>query len=812
MTVTESWLMQEYKARARQANLEVDCLGSGNPNSKIVIIGEAPGERESMMKMPMVGTSGRILWNALKSHDIVRGDCYTTNVVKRQLVLTGKDKEKRSVKGPELEHWHGLLDWEIDQLPNVEYILCLGNMAIEAVFGQRGITNWRGSVVDCLVGRSRRPVKVFCAFNPAHLLHEPRWSPIFKFDIDKFRRLLDGKYRPHVIRPTINPSPTEAIQYIDRLFEEAQPIAYDIETMGNETACVGFANDPHEGICINFRDQRSNRYTPAEERLVRCAIQQFFRRDGLQFIAQSGNFDRYWLGYKDRIDAPIWFDTLLAHHTLYPRLPHNLGFLTAQCTEHPYYKDERLSWREGGDIDQFWEYNVKDCCITHTVHTSLLKELKAQGLDTFFFDHVMRLTPHLASMTVGGVLCDVSLKDEVDEGLTQDVERELADFHNAVVDCTGDLEYFPNPNSNKDLPGLLLDRLKLVGRGRSCNAANRQRMQSHPGTSEKSAEVLRTCNKYKKDHKFLTTYAESRVDEDNRIRCEYKQFGVEEAPGRLSSTQTMWHSGMNLQNQPIRSYPMFIADPSYMLTYFDLKQAEAKIVAWQWNIPALKENFIRAETEEGFDVHRGNAARIFRGDYDDIPSEDYDESGERTKRYLGKRCVHGLNYRMMPNKLAEVCDIPLWQAIEAHAAYHRAFPEIQLAWKRIIAEVKETKMLFTPLGRRLFFLEAITEDCLDSVVAFVPQSTIGDFVGSIIYKCHEDRDWPRGRARILLNIHDALICLHELDSDVMGTVSAIMKKHAEEPIVIRGEPITIYTDFKHSVPDDKGVHRWSTLK
>jgi hypothetical protein len=39
-----------------------------------------------------------------------------------------------------------------------------------------------------------------------------------------------------------------------------------------------------------------------------------------------------------------------------------------------------------------------------------------------------------------------------------------------------------------------------------------------------------------------------------------------------------------------------------------------------------------------------------------------------------------------------------------------------------------------------------------------------------------------------------------------------MKKHAETPIIIRGEPVTIFTDLKQSMPDEKGVHRWSTLQ
>ena len=78
-----------------------------------------------------------------------------------------------------------------------------------------------------------------------------------------------------------------------------------------------------------------------------------------------------WLWYKDKIRVPhLWFDTMLAHHVLYPTLPHNLGFLTCQYTDNPYYKDEREVWSEGGDIETFWDYNGKDCCNTLAIYLS----------------------------------------------------------------------------------------------------------------------------------------------------------------------------------------------------------------------------------------------------------------------------------------------------------------------------------------------------------------------------------------------------------------------------------------------------------
>ena len=251
------------------------------------------------------------------------------------------------------------------------------------------------------------------------------------------------------------------------------------------------------------------------------------------------------------------------------------------------------------------------------------------------------------------------------------------------------------------------------------------------------------------------------------------------------------------------------ADEGYVFSYFDLRQAEAKVVAYLWNVRALIENFHRAETEDGFDVHRANAARIFQLPYDEIPTYDWTDDFQPTLRYIGKRCVHGLNYRMQAPKLAETCNIPMNQAFEAYASYHRAFPEIRVGWDDTIKEVRQDKMLFSPLGRSLIWLERLTEDSFDSVIAFRPQSTIGDKVSSVIYLCHDDPEWPSD-ARMALNIHDALIAIHKpADSEV---VHRVMKRHAEAPIMIRGEPVVILTDFKQSVPDEKGIHRWSTLK
>ena len=169
-TITEGWLMREFTARAKACQLEVDCLGSCKLDSEICVIAEAPGEHECKMSMPLVGGAGRLLWDTLRPFDIGRSECYVTNVVKKQVALSTKTDARSPVKKPELEHWEGLLQWELDHLPNLKYVLALGNFALQALVGETGITKWRGSVFDCKVGRKGRVVKVIVTNNPGHII------------------------------------------------------------------------------------------------------------------------------------------------------------------------------------------------------------------------------------------------------------------------------------------------------------------------------------------------------------------------------------------------------------------------------------------------------------------------------------------------------------------------------------------------------------------------------------------------------------------------------------------------------------------
>jgi hypothetical protein len=136
--------------------------------------------------------------------------------------------------------------------------------------------------------------------------------------------------------------------------------------------------------------------------------------------------------------------------------------------------------------------------------------------------------------------------------------------------------------------------------------------------------------------------------------------------------------------------------------------------------------------------------------------------------------------------------------------------------------------MYNALGRRFKVIQRLDEAVLSSIIAFYPQSTIGDKITQVWYQCEEDDEWPDD-ARIAIDVHDNLVGIATERS--AKTALKIMKKYAESPIWIQDawrrrkhEPLSIPAELKMSYPtvwdesnrdfveDKKGLHRWSTMR
>lgn len=792
-------------------DLKVQCPPDGHVESEIALISEYPGINEVATRKPFMGGSGKLLFKHLRTIGLSRTDCYITNFSKRQVGA------KTPLRIQEALMWRNALAEELLRLPNLKYIFAMGNSAMNALTGYDGIQKHRGSVYNTTIGE--RHVKIICAENPAMALRMPEREIIFALDCQKLGRVVNNDFHPVEINSLINPSYEEAMNYMEDIERNSREVAIDIEATGMETACIGLGVSETEAMCINFRDAFTNRYTVEEEYNLKRRFAAMTDNTNVRTIAQNGNFDSHFMGFKDHLPFRVDFDTLLAHHTLYPRLPHNLGFLTAQYTDQNFHKDEKDIYKEGGDIDGFWRYNCTDCCTTWAIKQKLHEELEEQGMAEFFYGHVMATTPHLIESTVTGILVDMDTKRRLHNELKPEIDRMFTKVLSAIRVATDDPNYEINLNSPKQRSVLFYDVLKLQGSSRSTDVKARKKWMDDPRTGSAAKLVITELNKYAEAHKFFSTYVETQIDGDNRFRAEFKQYGVAKAPGRLSSSKTLWGSGGNAQNQPARAFEMYVADEDTVWIYFDLAQAEARYVAWDAWIEKWMEDFERARLEGGYDAHRALASDMFNIPYDDVPVKDIDpETGKFTIRYISKRCRHGLNYRMQPARLAETTGLSFPEAVRNFRIYHATNPQLEVWWSDITREIKRKKMLFNAYGRRFIALEDLRgdSDIMDSIIAFKPQSTIGDKTQRVWRQCHNDDRWDRSKARIALNVHDALYGL--ADKDYAMTALKIMKEYAEEPVMVprtrdgKVHSMIIPADCKMSVADEQGIHRMSNLK
>ena len=93
-------LIHEFNKKYEEYMLSIDGInngiklefvfGDGSMNSVVMLVGEAPGKDEVMLKKPFVGQAGRILQRFLESVDIERQDVYITNAIKYRLSKEGK--------------------------------------------------------------------------------------------------------------------------------------------------------------------------------------------------------------------------------------------------------------------------------------------------------------------------------------------------------------------------------------------------------------------------------------------------------------------------------------------------------------------------------------------------------------------------------------------------------------------------------------------------------------------------------------------------------------------------------------------------
>lgn len=142
------------------------CIYRGNPQAKVMIVGEGPGAQEDRLRKPFVGRSGQLLDKILRAVNFdPESDIYVTNTVKR------RPPGNRNPTSEEIDYYAPYLYEEI-RLIDPKIIILTGKYAMMTILGEkRGITKVRGQWYR-RDGRWIMPV-----FHPAYLLRHPQKTP-----------------------------------------------------------------------------------------------------------------------------------------------------------------------------------------------------------------------------------------------------------------------------------------------------------------------------------------------------------------------------------------------------------------------------------------------------------------------------------------------------------------------------------------------------------------------------------------------------------------------------------------------------------
>ena len=140
-------------------------FSDGNPESKIMIIGEGPGANEDKAGLPFVGRAGQLLDKMLLPINLNRKNVYITNVVNY------RPPENRKPTDEEIARYLPHLTRHIEII-NPKILILLGSTALNTIIGnQEVISKARGKWIEKKIGNCS--TLVIASFHPAFLMRQP---------------------------------------------------------------------------------------------------------------------------------------------------------------------------------------------------------------------------------------------------------------------------------------------------------------------------------------------------------------------------------------------------------------------------------------------------------------------------------------------------------------------------------------------------------------------------------------------------------------------------------------------------------------
>jgi len=138
--------------------------GEGNPNARIMFVGEAPGADEDAQGRPFVGRAGQLLDRVIEACGLKRSDVFIGNILKC------RPPENRDPRPDEIISCLPYLQRQIEII-EPEVIVALGAHAARTLLNtNKPIGQLRGQFHEYYAGIGRAPIKLMATYHTAYLL------------------------------------------------------------------------------------------------------------------------------------------------------------------------------------------------------------------------------------------------------------------------------------------------------------------------------------------------------------------------------------------------------------------------------------------------------------------------------------------------------------------------------------------------------------------------------------------------------------------------------------------------------------------
>lgn len=718
--------------------------------ARVAFIGEAPGQMEAKERQPFVGPSGKLLHRAAEAAGI-EGPYALMNTV------SCKPPKNRTPTQNEIHRCGKRLDYNLEQLPNVETIITLGATSTRHITGIEKVTQARLGPPK-QVGK----YKVIPTFHPAACLRQGDNYPSFKADLAKvnappstweppeWRLIDDGAEALSWLQMQLHIDPVLAAVDIECGIEKDSDFAHPERY---QMLCVGIVIN---GEVVVIGEQALQSVD------VQQAIGRFIRLH--QIVCHNGKFDLTGLyPWAKELVVP-YFDTMIASYVLDERPGTNsLEFNAIEFLGSPNWKDELDKYlgedKNYADIprDILYRYNAYDVW-----NTWLLKEYFEPKLTPEFrvlHDRLCRTSMMFAYTEMKGSALDFEYLRKLDKEMTE----ELAELERRTQ------EWVLNPRSPKQVK----EAFEAMG-------------YKLPDTKELTLEILlrgkvkEDCRRfvyamldYREKQKLHSTYVKGLLkrEYEGRIHTSILVHGT--TTGRASSRNP------NIHNQPrgplIRS--AFIPDPGFVYIQGDYKTAELRVVG----IESGDEWLTSVLADPNRDIH-GEVADHFWG------------PGNWTKdqRVRAKAVVFGLSYGREAESIAREFGISTREAQKYIDDFFALIPGV-VAWKEELLE-RVLRQGWDPtnhFGRQRRFHLITRDNRLDvekQTFAFIPQSTANDITFEAA-----TRLWERHHLDIRILVHDSILVQAKPDEapEIAALMSKVMQETAAE---IYSDKIPFFVD------------------